>query len=78
MLPSRRAESAVTVRLVIDPDTARKLTAAGRKARDARTERDRLIREAYEQGAGVREIARLVGLAHPSVIKIVRSHCHGE
>jgi hypothetical protein len=34
-------------------------------------ERDRLIRAAYAEDGGVREIARLVGLSHTAVMQIV-------
>lgn len=61
-----------TLRTVpVDPELARKLTREGRKAREATAERDRLIAEAYKAGGGLREIARLVGLTHPTVKYIV-------
>lgn len=34
-------------------------------------ERHRLIREAYDAGGGVREIARAAGLSHPAIINIL-------
>lgn len=48
------------------------LATAGAKVRDWTRERDRLIVEAHKAGTGPRAIARAVGLAHPSVIYIVR------
>lgn len=57
----------------IDPDTARELHRAARQMDSFRARRDRLIVEAIEQqGAGIREVARLVGLTHPAVLKILR------
>jgi transposase-like protein len=56
----------------VDPTTARRLTAVAKRAREATEERNRLIREAHAAGGGVREIARLVGLTHPSVLNILK------
>ena len=55
----------------LDPPAARELSRAARMADTWRTNRDRLIREAHANGAGLREIARLVGMTHPAVSKIV-------
>ena len=55
----------------LDPDAARELSRAARMADTWRENRDRLIREAHAKGAGLREIARLVGLTHPAISKIV-------
>lgn len=56
----------------VDPATARKLTNAADKARSWTEERNRLIREAYAAGAGLREIGRLVGLTHPAVMNVIK------
>lgn len=56
----------------VDTDTERALRRAAAHAVDWRLCRDELIREAHANGAGVREIARAVGLSHPAVIRIVR------
>lgn len=62
-----------TVRVMpVDPALAKRLAAAARKAEEWRAERDRLIVQAVAEGGGVREVARLVGLTHPSVLKTVR------
>jgi len=62
-----------TVRSVtIDPELEKKLKRVATKAIESRAERDELIREAYRKGAGVREIARLVQLSHPGVLRILR------
>lgn len=53
------------------PELAKRLVAVGNRTRNSRAERDRLIVEAHAAGAGVREIARLVGLTHPGVIRII-------
>lgn len=37
-----------------------------------KSERNRLIKQAYIDGAGVREIARAADLSHPAVIRIVK------
>lgn len=47
------------------------LARAGAGAAAARFKRDQLIVEAFKAGGGVREIARLVGLSHPAVLKII-------
>lgn len=51
---------------------ARRLKREAAKLDAAREERDRLIVEAVHAGGGVREVARLAGLSHPSVLAIVR------
>lgn len=56
----------------VDPDMAKKIKREASKLDAARTERDRLIVQAVAAGGGVREVARLAGLAHPSVMAIVR------
>lgn len=55
----------------LDPDAVRELSRAAGMADTWRGRRDRLIREAYASGAGLREIARIVGLTHPAVRKII-------
>lgn len=49
--------------------TARRLSRVAQQVLATTQERDRLIAELYEQGMGLREIARHAGLAHPSVRK---------
>jgi DNA invertase Pin-like site-specific DNA recombinase len=56
----------------VDPAAAKRLTTAATKAREWTEERNRLIREAHAAGGGVREIARLVGLTHPTVLNILK------
>lgn len=55
-----------------DPDLARRLAAAGRKAVEWKNKRDELIQQAAREGATLREIAALVGLTNPGVLRIVR------
>lgn len=55
----------------ISDDNARELSRAARMADTWRQNRDRLIRENHARGGGLREIARLVGLTHRAVSKIV-------
>jgi hypothetical protein len=62
-----------TVPLVpVDPALSKRLTTAARKAEQWRSERDRLIVEAVRCGGGIREVARLAGLTHPSIIQTMR------
>lgn len=68
----RRGESHTLAGVPLPDDTARRLAAAGKHHRRWRAERDELIRVSYQEGAGPREIARLVGLSHPAVIRIIR------
>ena len=59
-----------TVELV-ESERTKQLTQAGKKVREWTERRNQLIREAHEAGDGVREIARAVGLSHPSVLNIL-------
>lgn len=61
----------------VDPDMARKIKRAASKFDAARGERDRLIVAAVDAGGGVREVARLAGVTHPTVLAIVRK-AHDE
>lgn len=58
--------------MTLDDDTARELSRAARQAETWLQRRDRLIVEAVAKGGGVREVARLVGLTHPSVLNILK------
>ena len=53
-------------------DTARRLKRAGENQRKWIEQRNEMIVLAYEQGGGVREIGRLVGLSHVSVLNILK------
>ncbi len=55
----------------MSPDQERALRRAGQKVTDALTQRDALVRQAVADGAGLREVARAVGLSHQGVKKIV-------
>jgi hypothetical protein len=55
----------------VTPETAKKLRRAAANQRRWRAERDALIVQAAAEGAGAREIARLTGLTHPSVLRIL-------
>ncbi len=55
----------------VDPALSKRLARASQKAKDYTVERNRLIVEAHAAGGGVREIARLVGLTHPAVLRIL-------
>lgn len=56
----------------VDPDLARRLATAGRKAEEWKDRRDELIREAARNGGTLREIAALVGLSNPGVLRVIR------
>jgi hypothetical protein len=62
----------------VDPDMARKIKREASKLEASRVERDRLIVQAVEAGGGVREVARLADLSHPSVLAIVRKARDGR
>jgi DNA-binding transcriptional regulator LsrR (DeoR family) len=56
---------------VIPDELADALVRATRQAKDGTAERNRLIRQASAQGATAREIARLIGLSHTGVQRIL-------
>ncbi|HSZ38453.1 MAG TPA: hypothetical protein VK817_00700 [Trebonia sp.] len=47
---------------------------AARKTREWKAKRDAEIVAAHQEGDGLREIARAVGMSHPAVKKIVEKH----
>lgn len=55
----------------LTPDTARELSRAAKQVESFRQRRDTLIVRAQAEGAGLREIARAVGLTHRAVAKII-------
>ena len=60
------------VSVPMSADTARQLATAGKKADDWRTRRDQLIVKAHQEGASLREIARVVGMSNPGVLRVIR------
>lgn len=58
--------------VAVDPDLARRLATAGKKTEEWREKRDDLIREAASNGGTLREIASLVGLSNPGVLRVIR------
>ena len=56
----------------VPDDVAKQLARAVKLLSKWRDERDRLIVEAHRASGGPREIARLAGVSHPTVIQIVR------
>lgn len=60
--------------VTVDPQLARQLRRAAKKLEQDRAERDRLIVHALEQGGTLREVAELVGLTGPGVMKIRDRH----
>ena len=55
----------------LDENTARELSRAAKQASTWTERRNTLIREACAAGAGVREVARVVGLNHTTVLNIL-------
>jgi hypothetical protein len=58
--------------VAVDPDLARQLATAGRKVEEWKDRRDELIRQAARNGGTLREIAALVGLSNPGVLRVIR------
>lgn len=58
----------------VDPDLEKRLNRAASMAEQAKTNRDAQIVLAFIEGAGVREIARAVGMTHPAVKYILDKH----
>lgn len=58
----------------MDRQRERRLASASRKERQWKQERDAEIVAAHQEGDGLREIARAVGLSHPAVKKIIEKH----
>lgn len=58
--------------VALDPDLVRRLASAGRKAEEWKDRRDELIREAASNGGTLREIASIVGLSNPGVLRVIR------
>lgn len=67
-----------TVSTMIDPKTARELSRAAKQVQSSLLRRDELIVQAHGEGAGVREIARIAGLTHPTVLNILRRESQGS
>lgn len=55
----------------VDPAQEKRLARVAKLAEDYKNERDALIVMAFIDGAGVREIARAVGMTHPAVKYII-------
>lgn len=58
--------------VALDPKVARRLDTLAKRLDRTIEERDQLIVEAHGAGAGLREIARAVGMTHVGVRDIVR------
>lgn len=68
---TRAGRPATVPPVPVDPALSKRLSRTSQKAKDYTAERNRLIVEAHAAGGGVREIARLVGLSHPAVLRIL-------
>lgn len=66
------AERTTVCAVAVNPDLARRLATAGKKAEEWREKRDDLIREAASNGGTLREIAAIVGLSNPGVLGVIR------
>lgn len=53
--------------MAVDPETAKNLRQAGKKAAWWTEHRDRLIRDAVAKGGSLREVGAAVGLSHMAV-----------
>lgn len=51
--------------------TARLLASQARKAREATSRRDQLIRQMRDEGSSLRSIAEAAGLTHTAIAKIL-------
>lgn len=51
----------------MSPETEKALRAAGRKVAEWTTERDRLVRQAVEEGGSLREVGAVAGISHTAV-----------
>lgn len=56
--------------MTVRPDLAREITRAARQQRAFLARRDALIVQALNEGGGVREVAALAELTHPTVLNI--------
>lgn len=56
----------------VDPAVARALARLGRRVEQSTEQRNNLIRQAVAEGAGIREVARAVGLAPATVLNILK------
>lgn len=65
-------------RVAIAQELERKLVRAAKLAISFRAQRDELIIECYQAGAGVREIARAIHMSHPGVLRIIKGVHHGS
>lgn len=74
MIPSDGNPSPYVHDVPVPPELAAALSAAVGSLEAARSERDRLIVEAHERGASLREISEFAGITHVAVFKIVRNH----
>lgn len=63
--------SAVSVSTVFDPALARRLARIVAKLRATEAERDRLVLQAHDEGASLREIAEHAGMSHVGVKKLI-------
>lgn len=58
---------------MLSPEIATKLDRIARRLHADRVARDRLIVEAHQAGASLREIAKAAAISHVAVLKIVRA-----
>ena len=63
---------------MLDKAVARQLRRAAAKIEQGTSERDRLIVEAHQAGASLREIAEHARVSHVTVLKIIRNNTPHE
>lgn len=68
------AGNPATVLAMLDRAVARQLHRAAVKIEQGTSERDRLIVQAHQAGASLREIAEHAHISHVAVLKIIRKH----
>lgn len=73
MIPGIEPPASYRDGVPVPPDLARRLTKIAARLDADRVERDRLIVEAHGRGASLREIAKVAGITHVAVRKIIRA-----
>lgn len=63
--------------LPVDPALSRRLKRTAATLARTKGERDRLILEAHDGGASLREIGELVGMSHVGVRNVINAHRGG-
>lgn len=70
------SEEPATTVTTVDPAIARRLRAIATKLNELDEERARLVIQAREEGATLREIAEHAGMTHVGISKLLGRHLH--